>query len=188
MGMKEFLLALVCLTLPSLAGAQNVLSGNYSADLVTINMGRKSTSKVYLGDGKLRTEVSMGPVQVVTITRLDEKVVYILLPVQKMFVEKPLQEADGLLSYVSDKNTTRELVGTEPIKNQPCDKYKMALRDKVFYVWINKSTQIPMQMLSVDNKTRTEWDNVQIGPQPTDLFKPPGDFQKFTGASEIQKQ
>jgi len=186
--MKKFLLVLVCLTLPGIAGAQNVLSGNYSANLVTINMGHKSTSKVYVGDRKLRTEVTMGPVQVVTITRLDEKVVYILLPVQKIFVEKPLQEEDGLLAYVSDKNSKRELVGTEAIKNQPCDKYKIAMRDKVFYVWINKSTQTPMQMLSVDSKTRTEWDNVQIGPQPTDLFKPPGDFRKFTGAPEIQKQ
>src|SRR5262249_40928410 len=168
--------------------AQNALSGNYSADLVTINVGHKSTSKVYVGDRKLRTETDMGPVRVVTITRLDEKVVYVVLPVQKIFVEKPLREEDGLLVYVSDKNARRELVGTEAIKDQPCDKYKMAVKDKVFYVWINKSTQTPMQMLSADNKTRTEWNSVQVGPQPADLFKPPGDFQKFTGAPEIQKQ
>jgi len=146
------------------------------------------TSKVYIGDGKMRTEVAMGSVQVVTIVRLDEKIVYVMLPVQKMFVEKPLVEEDGLLARVSDKNAERELVGTETVQAQPCDKYKVTIKDRVFYFWVNKSTQTPVRILSTDNQTRIEWNNVQVGPQPADLFKPPVDYRKFTSGTETQAQ
>ncbi len=103
-------------------------------------------------------------------------------------MEKPLVEEDGLLARVSDKNAERELVGTETVQAQSCDKYQVAVKDRVFYFWVNKSTQTPVQILSIDNQTRIEWKNVQVGLQPTDLFKPPADFQKFTGASEVQVQ
>jgi hypothetical protein len=176
--MKIFLV-FVCLVLASVAYVRNAGSAPYSADLVTVIGGRQSTSKVYVGDSRLRTEVTTNSIQIVTIARLDEKVVYVLIPLQKLFVEKPLREEDGLLAYISDQNAQRELVGTETLKGQSCDKYKMMVRDQVFYVWINKTSHLPMMMFSPNDKTRTEWNNVQVGPQPVDLFKPPGDFQKF---------
>lgn len=160
----------------------------YSADEVTGSGKNLRTSKVYVGDGKMRTELTMGSVQVVTIVRLDEKIVYVMLPVQKMFVEKPLVEEDGLLARVSDKNAERELVGTETVQGQPCDKYKGAVKDRVFYFWVNKSTQTPVQILSTDNQTRIEWKNVQVGLQAADLFKPPMDYRKFAGGTETQSQ
>lgn len=187
--MKKCFLMFVCFILSSIAWVQSCWSEPYSADLVTVTGGHQSTSKVYVGESRLRTEATMGQVQVVTIARLDEKVVYVLLPVQKLFVEKPLREEDGVLAYVSDPNAKRELVGTETLKGQSCDKYKIVVRDRVLYVWINKSSHTPMMMFSPDNKTRIEWNNVQVGPQPVDLFKPPGDFQKFTTPPvEIEEQ
>src|SRR4051812_26388365 len=149
--MKIFLV-FVCLVLASVAYVRNAGSAPYSADLVTVTGGRQSTSKVYVGDSRLRTEVTANSVQIVTIARLDEKVVYVLIPLQKLFVEKPLREEDGLLAYISDQNAQRELVGTETLKGQSCDKYKMRMRDQVFYVWINRSSHIPMMMFSPDDK------------------------------------
>ncbi|MBI3797908.1 MAG: DUF4412 domain-containing protein [Deltaproteobacteria bacterium] len=178
--MKKFLLRFVCFILSSLAWVQNSQSEPYSADLVTVAREQRSTSKVYVSEGRLRTEATMGKVQIVTIARLDEKIVYVLLPVQKLFVEKPLSEKDGILAYVSDPNAKRELVGTETLNGQTCDKYKMMVREKMFYVWITKDSHTPLMMFSPESETRIEWSNVQVGPQPADLFKPPGDFQKFT--------
>jgi len=56
-------------------------------------------------------------------------------------------------SRVSDKNAERELVGTETVQAQSCDKYQVAVKDRVFYFWVNKSTQTPVQILSIDNQT-----------------------------------
>ena len=186
--MRTLLLTLVLFSLPGIVLAQEAAPVQYSADEVTGSGKNLRTSKVYVWDDKMRTEVTMGPLQVVTIVRLDEKIVYVMLPVQKLFVEKPLVEEDGLLARVSDKNTKRELVGTETVQAQPCDKYKVAVKDRVFYFWVNKSTQTPVQILSTDNLTRIEWKNVQVGPQPADLFKPPMDYQKFTGVPVTQQQ
>jgi hypothetical protein len=186
--MRIFLLTLVLFSLPGIVLAQGASPVQYSADEVTGSGKNLHMSKVYIGDGKMRTEVTMGSVQVVTIVRLDEKIVYVLLPVQKMFVEKPLVEEDGLLARVSDKNAERELVGTETVQAQPCDKYKVTIKDRVFYFWVNKSTQTPVRILSTDNQTRIEWNNVQVGPQPADLFKPPVDYRKFTSGAETQAQ
>src|SRR6185369_17723041 len=79
--MKIFLV-FVCLVLASVAYVRNAGSAPYSADLVTVTGGRQSTSKVYVGDSRLRTEVTTNSMQVITITRLDEKIVYVLLPRQ----------------------------------------------------------------------------------------------------------
>src|SRR5215471_345772 len=100
--MKRFFLMVVGITLSGIAAVANAAFAPYSADLVTVTGGRQSTTKVYVADSRLRTEVTTNSMQIVTITRLDEKVVYVLLPLQKVFVEKPLREEDGLLAYISN--------------------------------------------------------------------------------------
>jgi hypothetical protein len=129
--MKKLFFALVFVSLGGLATAQEEPPGQYSADLVTIVGRNKSVSKIRIADTKTRTEAKQGPLDVVTITRPDEKVVYILLPQQKLFAEKPFLEADGLFGYVSDHHTERELLGAETVKGQQCDKYKILAAGRV---------------------------------------------------------
>ena len=178
--MRKFLFCCILFGMSTGAFAQEVQLDQYSADQVTIYSERnRQTSKVYLEKGKMRSEMDMGPARVVTIVRLDEKIVYVMLPIQKIFVEKPLVANDGLLLRLADKDTPRELVGSETVKDRTYDKYKMTANGGVFYLWVDKSTQAPVQIVSADNRTRIE--NIQIGPQSADLFKPPPDYQKFTG-------
>ena len=186
--MRKLFLALVVVGLAGVASAQEDLTKHYSADLVTINQEHRSTSKLYVADNKTRTEVQQGPLRVVTISRPDEKIVYILLPEQKLFVEKPFLEEDGLLAYIADKNAERELVGTETVKEQTCDKYKVTMRGKVLSLWVNKNTRTPVQMASAGQKSRIEWTNVQVGPQPAELLKPPADYRKFISGVGVQPQ
>jgi len=177
--MKKFFLPFVLFSVAGIAAAQEEPLRHYSADLITVTGKNKSTSKVFVEGNKTRSETQQGPLQVVTITRPDEKIVYILLPKQKLFLEKPFLDADGLIASLSDKNTKRELVGTETVNGQRCDKYKVTVRGQVLYLWVNKSTQTPMHLVSADQQMRMEWSNVQTGPQPADLFKPPPDYRKF---------
>jgi hypothetical protein len=178
--MKQFLFCCILLGVTVVAFAQEVQLDRYSADQVTIYDERnRRTSKVYLEKDKMRSEVDMGPAQVVTVVRLDEKIVYVMLPTAKLFVEKPLVANDGLLLRLADKDTPRELVGSETVQGRSYDKYKMTANGGVFYLWVDKSTRLPVQIVSADNRTRIE--NIQVGPQPADLFKPPPDYQKFVG-------
>jgi hypothetical protein len=108
-----------------------------------------------------------------------------MLPTAKIFVEKPLVANDGLLLRLAAKDTPREPVGSETVNGRNYDKYKMTANSSVFYLWVDKSTQAPVQIVSADNRTRIE--NIQVGPQSADLFKPPPDYRKFVG-NQIQAQ
>jgi len=186
--MKKFFLTLMLFGVTGIAAAQEEPLRHYSADLIMITGKTKNTSKVYVENNKTRSETQQGPLQVVTITRPDEKIVYILLPKQKLFLEKPFLDADGLIASLSDKNTERALVDTETVKGQRYDKYKIIVRGQILYLWVNKSTQTPAYLVSSDQQMRMEWNNVQAGPQPAELFKPPPDYRKFSSGLGTQSQ
>jgi hypothetical protein len=178
--MKKFALLVAVLALPSIAGAQEFLQGHYSAEQLIISNDHTRTSKVYVDGGKMRAEMTIGPARIISIVRPDKDVVYMLMPAQKMYVENPLGDAKDLFAQASGKNTKRELLGSETIQGQRCDKYRVSSEHGTVFFWMNKETNTPVQLEAGDKSVRMEWRNVQVGPQPASLFEPPTDYAKAT--------
>jgi hypothetical protein len=176
--MKRFVLLIAVLALPGIAEAQDFLQGHYSAEQVILSDNRTRTSKVYVDGGKIRAETTIGPAHIISIVRPDKNVVYMLMPAQKMYAENPIGDAKDWLTQASGKNTKRELLGTETVQGQRCDKYRVSSEHGAVFFWINKDTNTPVQLESADKIMRMEWRNVQVGPQPASLFEPPADYTK----------
>ncbi len=182
--MKNILLtATLLLSTVGLVLGQSPLVGQYSADHTMMIMGRTIQGKTYVDQGKTRIEIAMAGTQVASIIRPDKKLVYVIMPAQKMVMEMPLNLENQVLTSAHDKNANREKVGTETINGQVCDKYKITSEGTVVYLWANKSTSVPVQLQSADQKVKVEWTNVKVGAQPASLFEPPADYKKMSGPS-----
>ncbi|MBI3950170.1 MAG: DUF4412 domain-containing protein [Acidobacteria bacterium] len=182
--MKKILLMLVViLSTVGLTFSQEPLIGQYSADQVTTAMGRTVQGKIYVDNGKMRVEMEMLGQQVASIVRPDKNLAYVIMPTQKMIMEVPINPENQMLANANSKDAKRELVGTETIKGQLCDKYKITGGNNVVYLWANKGTHIPVQLQSADQKVKVEWNNVKVGPQPASLFEPPAGYRKMSMGS-----
>lgn len=137
------------------------------------------TSKIYVDAGKVRVDAVVEGMTISTIMRPDKKLMYSIMPQQKIVMELPFQGNDEMLalSMTDDKNL--EKIGTEMVGGQECEKYKMTTDGKAVFLWMNKATHTPVKMTSPDNSFTAEWKNVVAGPQPASLFEPPADYQKM---------
>lgn len=57
----------------------------------------------------MRAEMTIDLAPIVSIVWPDKNVVYILTPMQKMYAENPLGNAEDLFAQASGKNAKREL-------------------------------------------------------------------------------
>jgi hypothetical protein len=152
----------------------------YSADeIVVTKEGMQITSKVYMDNGKIRSEMNANGMSVIAILLSDQKKMYSVMPAQKMVMEMALdpQRAKQYQNATGD-GATFDTVGPDTVDGAACTKYKMTSKDnKVFYWWINAATKAPVKMTADDGSFTLTWKNYKAGPQDPSLFVPPADYQ-----------
>jgi len=153
----------------------------YSADMViTSSDGNVLTNKIYMDDGKVRTDMSMHGMAMVLIARPDQQKVYRILVDQKMVMETPYDAAKyKKLMGPAGPDARFELIGPDTLQGVACTKYKVTSGDgKVSNLWVDASTKAPVMMMAEDNSVTIQWKNYKTGPQDASLFEPPADYQK----------
>lgn len=173
--MKRIILTAVVIVLA--ASAAQAAGKEYSADMVMHSANGDVSGKVYASGQLLRYE--MGPA--VTITRLDRKTSYVLMPEQKMYMEQPMDPSAGVRAGVeSEGNATLEPLGQETFDGRSVEKVKVTTTDAngstVVYQWID-SDGLPAKVEAEDGSWSVEYRNKAAGPQPADLFEVPADYQ-----------
>jgi len=181
-----FQLALFCglLVGSSDAGAQTFIP-SFSADQVHTMGKRVTTGKVYYSPDAVRTEGEQKGKKAITIMRLDKKVVWNLMPDQKMYMEIPFMGSADVASIAKDAKIEKEALGSEQVGAYHCDKYRVraTLQGKVYTTleWDAKE----LNGLAVKKGDETgawtiEYQNVHLGPQDPSLFELPAGYQKFS--------
>jgi len=112
-----FLVSFLCL----FSGIASALE--FSADTVMTTKDHKSTGKIYFGNKKFRMDMD-SPVAMSTITRLDKKVVWNIMPTQKMYMEMPFDtKKKPMVEEKMEGEVERKQVGTETIDGHPTKKF-----------------------------------------------------------------
>lgn len=176
-----------CLLRPAPLPAQEAappftMDKQYSADMLfTTDKGQNFTQKVYNDDGKIRTEMSMQGMQMVTIVRPDLQKVYQVMVDQKMVMEMPFDpnKFKKQMAAANGPQGTFAVVGPETVEGVACTKYKVtSSKDKnVFFFWIDAGTKAPVKMAAEDNSVTIHWKNYKAGPQDASLFEVPAGYQ-----------
>lgn len=179
--------AFVCFALAAvlLAAAGSLWSApkDLSADMVMISGGQvKDTMKIFISGQKSRTEMSlMGGT--VGIARRDTGILWTLYPSKKQYMERPLDP-----KYIQNDPTVdppgmikKEKIGAEQVNGYQCTKYRITVEaprtgQTTVISWF--ADALGLAVRSEFSGITTELRNIQLGPQPANLFELPAGYQK----------
>ncbi len=178
--LRKFLMVLSLIVL--FQGA--AFATEFSADTVmTYEGGEKITGKIYYKPDMFRMDMkSMEDMTV--ITRIDKKVVWNIMPSEKMYMEMPLDL--GKKPKVEEKfegEIERKEVGRETVDGHPAIKYlityKAGNRQDQVYQWFATDIDFPVKTAAVDGSWTQEFRNIRMGSQQQSLFEVPAGYQKM---------
>ncbi len=153
----------------------------FSADLTTKDSGGTYTGKIYATKDKIRMDIADSSV----IARFDNKVVYVLIPQIKQYMEQALDKVEHPFagSGALPGETKREAAGSESVAGRKADKYKVTVtkdgKDEVVLQWLDAELKVPIKTAAEDASWSLEYSNVKVGDQPKDLFELPTDYSKL---------
>jgi hypothetical protein len=161
--------------------AASAQATDFSADMINKTGGKVFQGKIFIGQDKTRLETQ----ESISITRMDKKVVWILMPKDKMYMEQAFDPSRApATSEKVDGEVERKLIGPEVIDGKKADKYQVMYTSKrkkeSMFQWISSGIPVPVKMAAVDNSWSMEYKNIKKGKQPDSLFEVPAGYQKFS--------
>ena len=157
-----------------------VYAADFSADIVSSSPQGSFKAKLYVSGDKSRTEMPGA----ITISRMDEKVVWMLMPVEKMYMEQPIDPRAAVsMREKVDGEIERKAEGNEIVGGRNTTKYRVTFkangkRESVFQ-WIDESVHIPVKTAAIDGSWSSESRNIQLGSQDPTLFEIPAGYSKM---------
>ncbi len=176
--MKRFcavVLAVFFLSIVNFSYAQE-----FSSNIVTKTKDGVTNGKFYVSKDRLRLEIEPA----VTVTRIDKKIVWMILPEQKTYLEMPMESQDMVptLERVPGEKK-RTVIGTETIEGRETRKYEVVFdsqgKEEVIYLWMSEELNFPVKSAALDDSWSVEYKDIVPGAQPPELFELPADYTKF---------
>jgi hypothetical protein len=138
---------------------------------------------------------SMGMDNMITISRPDLKVNYIIYPGLKAYAEMATQDADATKRATDFKMETTEL-GKETMDGHPCVKNKAIVTDdqgKAHESTVWNATDLknfPVKIQTTEQGTGMTmvYKNVKLTKPDAGLFEPPAGFKKYANMMEMMQQ
>lgn len=160
----------------------------YSADTVTRSGGIPATGRVYHAPYMERREERVSGRRQVVITRMDLKLVWILMPDEKTYAEVPVSEAMGRSKSPADLDYKYTTVGPESVNGVLTTKSSMEATGPdgtVYrgYIWVT-GDGILVKMVSRGRgmpgaEFSTELRNIKTGALPRSLFEVPAGYRRL---------
>jgi hypothetical protein len=178
---------IVAVLSPLTAGAAGERpSVEYSADQSIESAAAAMKSKIFSTPTRERREMSQGGAKMIMITRLDKKVIWTLMPEEKMYIEMPMKETAEKTDMSAYKIEQTPL-GQETIEGQSLNKSKIIMTHSSGskmggFMWTTREgILVKMDAIAVDkgskDRFKMEQTNIKVGKQPAELFEIPKGFQ-----------
>ncbi len=185
--MKKIVLFTLLIGFCAVLAAPSIQAGESTAQYSAIE--RISTprgnmeARVFVMPGMKRMEMQ-GAVQ---ILRFDKGVMWVLMPQQHMYMEKPITAAPG--GSADLKYLERKKLGKETIKGMTTIKYKTVAEDQegnrfTGFSWLTADEILVKNDMTTTSGGRsmtvkTELSELKVGSQNPSLFEVPKGYQKF---------
>jgi len=171
---------LLILTVPGAAwGAE------FSASMLVKDDAKIMPGKIQVSDGKLRQEFADEGGQTITIVRPDLKVVWVILPRQRSYMEIPLMtKLPGQFIQIPPQAVGKRLVGQERLNGYDTEKYEVSVPvgrglEKQVY-WVAPKLGLPIKMECRERQFSLEYKSIREEKVPDRLFALPPGLQKLT--------
>jgi outer membrane lipoprotein-sorting protein len=171
---------LLVLTVPGMArGAE------FSALLLVKDGGKAMPGKLYVLDGKMRQDFIDEEGQTITIVRPDKKVVWVIIPQERTYMEMPLKiRLPGQFIQIPPQALGKRLVGKDRVSGYEVDQYEVTVPGRAGpekqTFWVAPKLGLPIKMECRPRHFSLEYTNIKEGGVPARLFNLPPGLHKTT--------
>ncbi len=157
----------------------------FSASMLVKDDAKIMPGKIQVSDGKLRQEFADEGGQTITIVRPDLKVVWVILPRQRSYMEIPLTtKLPGQFIQIPPQALQKRLVGQERLNGYDTEKYEVSVPvgrnlEKQTY-WVAAKLGLPIKMECRERQFSLEYKSIREEKVPDRLFALPPGLQKLT--------
>lgn len=161
-------------------------AAEFSARLLLKEAGRTMPGKIYVKGDKLRQEFLDEQGHTVTIVRRDRRLIWVLLPWERTYVELPLGlNLPGQFLQIPKDAVSQRRMGTEELSGYEVDRIDVTIRggDGVMRqtYWVAKKLGLPIKTVCPERQFSVEYTDIREGRQEDRLFEIPPGFRKVTG-------
>jgi len=185
---KAVALCLVLLlAIPAGAGAVE-----FSAQMMLKDGGKLMPGKLYVKDGKMRQEFLDEEGQTITIVRQDKKLIWVVLPAEKSYVELPLKtRLPGQFLQIPPDAVSKRQVGQETLNGYVADKYEVTVRGGTGGLqrqtfWVAPKLGMPVKMVCSEDNFCLEYRSIREGQVADRLFDVPPGYRKLTSLPGVK--
>jgi hypothetical protein len=162
------------------------MAQEFSATVVSQGGGQAVISKIFIKDGKVRTEIQTAPGTYI-IVRPDLSKTWTVMTASKSYMEMPIKkELESRVPAEKVKGEiSRKAVGSETIDGHPTTKYELTAKpagEKAItsYQWWATDIHFPVKTAAVDGSWSVTYKDIKIGGQPDGLFEVPAGYAKMS--------
>lgn len=142
------------------------------------------SGKIYMDSNKIRMETQ----EMISITRHDKMVVWLLMPGEKIYMEQALNSADANQKHLPSEETAKDeiervFILNETINGYASDKYKVTINNQgSHYEWISSDPGITMAVKTsaIDGSWWNEYRNISLAAPDSSLFEVPSGYTKMS--------
>jgi len=180
MRLRKILLLIGFIVYGFLTFASPVSAMSFSADFYGSD---GQNGKIYIDSNKTRMETK----EMISITRYDKMLVWLLMPEEKIYMEQSLNPVETSQKHLpSNEAVTDEIervfILHETINGYASDKYKITINNQgSHYEWISSEPGIMMSVktAAIDDSWWNEYRNISLAVPDSSLFELPSGYTKM---------
>jgi hypothetical protein len=176
---RDLGLVLALLLLSSAAGA-----AEFSAQMLVKDGDKVMPGKLYVENGLLRQEFTDERGQTITVVRPDKKVVWVILPKERTYMELPLKRRlPGQFIQMPPDAVKKRPLGKETINGYETEKYQVSVKSgegvEFQNIWVAPKLGMPVKLVVERRHFSVEYRDIREGKQAARRFELPAGYQKL---------
>ncbi len=164
--------------------AGSAAAAQFSAQMMIKDGEKVVPGRIYVQDGKMRQEFSDAEGQTITVVRPDLKIIWVILPWERTYLEMPLKKKlPGQFIQIPNEALSKRLVGKEMVNGYETEKYEVTVRGggglEKQTIWLATKLGTPVKLVSKERNFSMEYKDIKETPQPERLFNLPPGYKKL---------
>ena len=185
---RLIILAIMLLSLAFPARSWSSNAVEFSALFIEKDNDEVQKGKVFVAENMSRYEIE-GSGEII-VTRQDKKVIWLIFPKLKKYVEQPYlgepkKNYDGP-DEVETGDLSKKFIEYDSVDSYRLKKilvtvkYNKGENKDQYYEWYRDNFPVPVKTQSLDGRTSYEYVNIKLGRPPVEIFSEPKGYKKIT--------
>lgn len=164
-------------------------AAEFSARMMLKDGPKTTPGRIFVKGEKMRQEFLDEEGHTVTIVRRDKRLIWVVLPKEKTYLEMPLKtRLPGQFLEIPPEASSKRKLGVETVNGYSTEKYQTIVPGGrggpvVQNFWVCGKLGLPLKMECKERNFGVEYKDIKEGQVPDRLFEVPPGYRKLTQPS-----